>query len=224
MSRAIESKEEFDKILKEQPRVFVLFYASWCPYCRAFLPVFEERTAGDETDFCRVSTAQLPECEDSFAIEVLPTVIYFESGKERERLKGTRGKGLTAEELSAFLGSCRDSGEPTLPPASQAQKKCPFCAEMIQPAAIKCRFCGEFLTPRTGTKWYSKTSFIVTAFLMVGPLALPLIWIHPGLSKTKKIIITVVLAGVSYFVIVQLITSIRTITSYYKTLNSFSIQ
>lgn len=27
------------------------------------------------------------------------------------------------------------------------QKKCPFCGEAIQAAAVKCRFCGEFLEP-----------------------------------------------------------------------------
>jgi hypothetical protein len=95
---------------------------------------------------------------------------------------------------------------------------------MIQSAAVKCRFCGEFLISKTGTKWYNKTPFIVTSFLMVGPLALPLIWVHPKLSKTKKIIITVIVAVVSYFVIAQLISSLRTISSYYKIINSFSIQ
>lgn len=92
-------------------------------------------------------------------------------------------------------------------------KKCPYCAEDIQDAAVKCKHCMEFLDaskrpawagapggPSDTLPWYSKTAFIVMTFVMIPPFALPLVWLHPKWHPVVKLLLSLVILGVCWVV------------------------
>ena len=51
-------------------------------------------------------------------------------------------------------------------------KKCPFCAEEIQDAAIKCRYCGEFLDRRKAPRTTSSNGCLIGCLFIIFLLAI----------------------------------------------------
>lgn len=65
-------------------------------------------------------------------------------------------------------------------------------------------------------KWYFRTSTLIVGFLIVGPLILPLVWVNPRYSWTKKIVISAIILVISLVLIQALAGAIKSIFEYYQ--------
>lgn len=91
--------------LKARKQAIVLFYASWCPFCARFLPVFRKQAEGREGHFLQVLDDDEAFC-DKYSIQIFPTVLFFENGVVAKRLDGKAGIGLQETQLVEFINSC----------------------------------------------------------------------------------------------------------------------
>ena len=99
----IDVEYDLYKALKTKGKVFVLFYASWCPFSQRFLPIFEKYTQDNPQNCVRVKIDDKAKLCEKYSVEVVPTVLLFEKGKVAKRLDAARGIGLSEEQLKKLV-------------------------------------------------------------------------------------------------------------------------
>ncbi len=101
----VDNKQELDAELRKNKRVLALFYASWCPYCIRFVPVFNRQVANFKK--ANVVHVLLDDYDnllwDDYSIGAVPTVILFEECKVCSRLDGRLGIGLSEKQFQTWL-------------------------------------------------------------------------------------------------------------------------
>jgi thioredoxin 1 len=103
----ITDQSELNKQLAQNKQVFTLFFASWCPFCRSFLSVFNKyaQKAGSGMFLrVRVDEDENPLWEE-YSLESVPSIILFENGQVKQRLDCELGAGLTEEQFSDWLAT-----------------------------------------------------------------------------------------------------------------------
>ncbi len=103
----IDTEQDLVKILKTTNTCFILFYAEWCPFSQSFLPIFENCTKDSAHTCYRMLIDEHQNLCEKYAVEVYPTVIFFEKGKAVKRLDGIRGVGLNEKQFRDLMSTCR---------------------------------------------------------------------------------------------------------------------
>jgi thiol-disulfide isomerase/thioredoxin len=102
---SVDNAIDLDKALKGKDNVIALVYASWCPFCRRILPVFQEHTQDERRNFLLVADDEENIAEE-YTIDVFPTLLFFNKGKVSLRLDGKPGVGLNEKQVKDFIKSC----------------------------------------------------------------------------------------------------------------------
>jgi thioredoxin-like negative regulator of GroEL len=102
----IETEKDLEKILQTKETCFILFYAEWCPFSQRFLPIFE-RCVKDSTSECyRMKIDNYPHLCNRYAVDIYPTIVFFEKGRPVERLDGIYGVGLNERQFQELIRVC----------------------------------------------------------------------------------------------------------------------
>ena len=73
----------FERYLREHPRVVVDVWAPWCVPCRAFSPIFASAAAewGEWVGFGKVHADHEPSLVTRFGVRSIPSLLFFRDGE-----------------------------------------------------------------------------------------------------------------------------------------------
>jgi thioredoxin 1 len=97
-----QKKTTFHDKVDGKDRAIVLFYATWCPFSQAFLPIFNEYKKSNPDECLSVIVDEAPDVCEEYGIEYYPTVLMLKEGKVHKRLDSEPHVGLNKKKLTEF--------------------------------------------------------------------------------------------------------------------------
>lgn len=95
---------KLDMVPLSEKLTVVVFYTSYCPFCRDFSRIFEENARNSQFLFSKADiTDDDNPLWDRYNIKVVPTVIVLKSNQEIARLDGILGVGLNKKDFKNLL-------------------------------------------------------------------------------------------------------------------------
>lgn len=80
----------YETAIKATPVVLVEFFATWCPHCRAMMPVVAQvkELLEGTAEVVQLDIDKNQEAADTNGVESVPTFIAYKDGKEQWRHSG----------------------------------------------------------------------------------------------------------------------------------------
>ena len=105
--QSIAQEADFDRLVLGARRpVLVDFYSNGCPPCRMLSPTVE-RLAEDydgRVAVYKVNVDSLPSLAEKYGIQAIPAVLFFQEGREAQRLIGLQAREAYARVLDELAG------------------------------------------------------------------------------------------------------------------------
>jgi thioredoxin-like negative regulator of GroEL len=98
--------KDLDAAIRSRVKLMVLFYATWCPFSRAFLTTYLSHAAAGDPCYARVIVEDGDPLVEKYEVDVFPTVLFFEKGRLVQRLDGAYHRGLSEGQLKDFARRC----------------------------------------------------------------------------------------------------------------------
>ena len=83
----VNSLEQCQQCIKENPIVIVYFYHNRCNGCKKTAPIIEltAMTHNESYRFLKINTDDIPEAANIYELRCVPTIIFFKNGIEIDR-------------------------------------------------------------------------------------------------------------------------------------------
>jgi len=107
MGKATELMDDkFDAEVGAKGVALVDFWAPWCGPCKRVAPILEE-LAGQYAGKVRIYKMDVDQNQGipaRFGVMSIPTIVFFQDGKEVDRMVGAAGKPAFEDKLKKLIG------------------------------------------------------------------------------------------------------------------------